>query len=185
MPSSRTNGRRRLQRKTTAARGANSIIYGGIPSSAAAVAALLIATAAHGTPPAACIAVIGYPEEKALAFVPLPVDDPTFAITYRHSVTRTPVTETYRATADRFVQTSIRFEQHGPGLPTAPGPGERWERMDGRFVVTMARPLDDIRMRVHADQAPALDVAGATLALTRWGNRAIGLLPSTCTAEPR
>jgi len=150
---------------------------------------LLLAAAAVATPAAAiaapCIAIIGPPERELLASVPLPVDDPAFAITYRHSVTRTPVIETYRATADRFVQTSIRFEQHGPGLPTAPGPGERWERIDGRFVVTMARPLDELRMRVHADQAPALDVAGATLALTRWGNRAIGLLPSTCTAEPR
>ena len=156
-----------------------------MPGNAVAVAVLLIATAARGTPPAAaCVAVIGYPEEKALASVPLPPDR-GFTITYVHSVTRTPVIETYRVSPDRFVQTSIRFEQHGPGLPTAPGPGERWERIDGRFVVTMARPLDDIRMRVHADQAPALDVAGATLALTRWGNRAIGLFPSTCTAEPR
>jgi hypothetical protein len=150
-----------------------------------AAAVLLIATAAHGAPPApACIAVIGYPEEQVLTSVPLPADR-GFAITYVHSVTRTPVVETYRVDAGALVQTSIRFEQHGPGLPTAPGPGERWERRDGRFVVTMQRPLGDIRMRVHADQAPTLDAGGTPIPLSRWGNRALGLAPAPCTTEPR
>jgi hypothetical protein len=157
-----------------------------IPTRAAGVAVLLIATAAHGTPPAAaCVAVIGYPEETALASVPLPGAEPGFTISYVHSVTRTPVVETYAATPDRFVQTSIRFEQHGPGLPTEAGAGERWRRVDGRFVVSMARPFADIRMRVHADQAPTLVAAGATVALAQWGNRAIGLFPTRCATEPR
>ena len=159
---------------------------GVIPTRAATVAVLLIATAAHGTPPAAaCVAVIGYPEEIALASVPLSVADPGFTITYVHSVTRTPVVETYVASPHGFVQTSIRFEQHGPGLPTEAGAGERWQRVDGRFVVTMARPVATIRMRVHADQAPILEAPGATVALTQWGNRAIGLSPTRCATEPR
>jgi hypothetical protein len=151
-------------------------------------ATVLLLAAVVATPAAAiaapCIAIVGPPERELLASVPLPPDR-GFTITYVHSVTRTPVTETYRATADRFVQTSIRFEQHGPGLPTAPGPGERWERRDGRFVVTMQRPLGDIRMRVHADQAPTLDAGGAPIPLSRWGNRALGLAPAPCTTEPR
>jgi hypothetical protein len=151
---------------------------------AAAVAALFCPVAAAAGP-ALCIQVTAHPEETALASVPLPVADPGFTITYVHSVTRTPVVETYAASPERFVQTSIRFEQHGPGLPTEAGAGERWQRVDGRFVVTMARPVATIRMRVHADQAPILEAAGAIVALTQWGNRPIGLSPTPCATEPR
>ena len=106
----------------------------------------------------------------------------SFDLTYIHSVTRTPVVETYRVEADALVQTSIAFDSHGPGLPTQPDAGETWREVDGRFVVSMARRFERIRMRVHRDQSPQLHITGGTIDLAQWGNRAIELHTVTCAA---
>ena len=100
-----------------------------------------------------------------------------FTISYVHSVTRTPVVERYRLDDAAIVQVSIRFEQHGPGLPTEADAGGRWRREDGAYVVSMERRLDSIAMRVHADQQPRLAVDGdpREVNLAQWGDRAIAL----------
>jgi hypothetical protein len=58
-----------------------------------------------------------------------------------HSVTRTPVDERYRVERGTIVQTRLRFEQHGPGLPTEADAGGTWTREGGAYVVTMERRL--------------------------------------------
>ncbi len=105
----------------------------------------------------------------------LPFGEPAFTISYVHSVTRTPVIETYRVDGDGIVQTQIRFAQHGPGLPTQADAGGTFERRDGQFVLTMARRLPVIVMRVHADQQPRLQADTVTVDLAGWGNRPIAL----------
>ena len=94
-----------------------------------------------------------------------------------HSVTRTPVDEHYRVERGAIVQTRLRFEQHGPGLPTEADAGGTWTRDGDAYVVTMARELGEIAMRVHADQKWRLVVDGDPRAvdLAQWGNRAIAL----------
>jgi hypothetical protein len=105
-----------------------------------------------------------------------------------HSVTRTPVDERYRADGPTIVQTSIRFEQHGPGLPTEADAGGAWRREDGRYVVTMDRRFASIAMRVAAAQSPRLAVDGDPRAvnLAQWGDRAIALSarPGACLTGP-
>ena len=116
-----------------------------------------------------------HPDGKPLAQVEAPRG--TFSIAYVHSVTRTPVDERYRVERGVIVQTRLRFEQHGPGLPTEADAGGTWTREGGAYVVTMQRVLDRIAMRVHADQKPRLAVDGDPRAvdLAQWGNRAIAL----------
>jgi hypothetical protein len=116
-----------------------------------------------------------HPDGRPLAQIEAARD--AFAITYVHSVTRTPVDERYRLDGATIVQVAIRFEQHGPGLPTEADAGGRWRREDGAYVVSMERRLDTIAMRVHADQKPRLTVDGDPRAvdLAQWGNSAVGL----------
>ena len=143
---------------------------------AIAAALALGVTGAH----AACLSLTGVPEGPALSTLVVPASTPTFDITYVHSVTRRLVVESYRVDGAALVETSIAFDQHGPGLPTAPDAGQTWTERDGRFVVTLARRFDTIRMRVHRDQSPRLVVAGKPVDLAQWGNRAVELRAVTC-----
>jgi hypothetical protein len=135
--------------------------------------------------PGLCLVVAEVAGGTALEVVPLDVDKPVFNITYVHSVTRTPVTETYRVDDDGITQTSISFTVPGSGLPTEGTPGEKWERRDGRTVVTMARPLAGIRMRVDPAQQPALYAAGKSYALAQWSGRSIALGAVHCEVKPQ
>ena len=131
---------------------------------------------------AACLTLAGHPDGARLSQLALPPDDASFSLVYMHSVTRTPVTELYRIDGSEIVETEMRFEQHGPGLPTEADAGGTFSRADGRFVVTMDRRLSEIVMQVHRDQSPRLIAGTRTLDLAQWGNRALalGVIPSPC-----
>ena len=124
---------------------------------------------------AACLTLAGYPDGARLSLLALPPDDASFSLVYTHSVTRTPVTELYRVDGSAIVETEMRFEQHGPGLPTEADAGGTFSRADGRFVVTMDRHFSTIVMQVHRDQSPRLIAGTRTLDLAQWGNRALAL----------
>jgi hypothetical protein len=134
-----------------------------------------VAPVAH----AGCLALTAVPEGRVLATLAVGTA-PTFDITYIHSVTRTPVVETYRVDHGGLLQTSIVFEQHGPGLPTEPDAGQTWTDRDGHFNVTLARRFDTIRMRVHRDQSPQLLIGSRRVDLAGWGNRAVELRAVSC-----
>lgn len=135
------------------------------------VASLLTAGVAEAT----CLAFASHPDGTPLASFSLGAGDPVFTVTYMHSVTLTPVEERYRIDGNTIVETEIRFEQHGPGLPTEADAGAQWTRREGRYVVSMNRPFKRIAMRVHADQKPALAIGARIVDLAQWGNRAIVL----------
>jgi len=124
---------------------------------------------------AACLTLTAHPDGARLAALALPPDDTSFSLAYTHSVTRTPVTELYRSDGSTIVETEMRFEQHGPGLPTEADAGGTFSRADGRFVVTMDRRLPEIVMQVHRDQSPRLIAGTRMLDLAQWGNRALSL----------
>ena len=124
---------------------------------------------------AACLLFASHPDGAPLARFALPADDPTFVVTYVHSVTRTPVAERYRVEDGEIVQTEIRFAQHGPGLPTQPDAGGTFEQRDGEFVASMQRRFAVIVMRVHADQSPRVATGGRAADLAAWGNRALAV----------
>ena len=131
---------------------------------------------------AACLTLAGHPDGARLSLLALPSDDTLFSIVYTHSVTRTPVTEAYRVEAGEIVQTEMRFEQHGPGLPTEADAGGTFTRSGNQFIVTMNRRFPGIVMQVHADQSPRLVAGTRSLDLAQWGNRALalGAIPDSC-----
>lgn len=146
---------------------------------------MIAAGGGAGTADVACIALAAHPEGRVVAQFGVTAAAPTFAVTYVHSVTRTPVVERYRVEGATIVQTEIRFAQHGPGLPTQADAGGVFERRDGQFVVTMARRFPVVVMRVHADQSPRLVAGDASADLAAWGNRALALsvAPGPCAAS--
>jgi hypothetical protein len=142
---------------------------------AARVLALLAGLATTAGAPAACLEFASPPDGAVLARVEMSPGVTAFALTYIHSVTRTPVVERYRVDDATIVQYAIEFEQHGPGLPTQADRDGRFERRDDRFVMTMQRRFEVIVMRVHTDQAPRLDAEGRSIDLATWGNRPLAL----------
>jgi hypothetical protein len=146
-------------------------------------AALLVGLFAAGIAHAACIAVASSPDGERVAAVSLPAQAPVFTVTYVHSVTRTPVEERYRVDGDAIVETEIRFEQHGPGLPTEPDAGERWTRLGDRYVVTLNRRFLRVVMRIDAETRPTLSTDGQRVDLAQWGSRSLELkpIPEPCT----
>ena len=144
-----------------------------------AIAAIALAFAATAVQ-AACLAITAVPEGRALTTLTVPAATPTFDITYVHSVTHRLIVESYRVDGGALVETSIVFDQHGPGLPTAPDEGQTWTDRDGRFIVTLARRFDDLRIRVHRDQVWQLLIGGKTVDLAQWGNRAIEVRVAAC-----
>lgn len=145
------------------------------------LAALLFPSLAN----AACLTLSSYPDGAQLSRLALPAGEAPFTITYVHSVTRTPVEEHYRVSGSEIIESEIRFEQHGPGLPTEADPGGTFMRSDGRFVVTMDRHFARIVMQVHADQVPRLNTGTRSIDLAHWGNRALtlGVIAGIC-GEP-
>jgi hypothetical protein len=101
-----------------------------------------------------------------------------------HSVTRTPVLERYEIAGAEIVETELRFEQHGPGLPTEADAGGTLTVSDGGFVVTMNRRFVAFVMQVHADQTPRLVVDTRAMDLAQWGNRALALGVSEACGGP-
>jgi hypothetical protein len=150
---------------------------------AACASALLLGLAVPGMALAACLELASHPDGATLQRIALPAQAPDFAITYVHSVTRTPVEERYRVDGATLVETQMSFSQHGPGLPTAADAGSAMRTVDGRLVVTMARNFDTIVMRVHADQLPQLHASNRAVDLAAWGNRALALraVAGACT----
>ena len=110
------------------------------------VASLLTAEIAA----AACVAIASHPDGAPLATYGLAAREPVFTVTYVHSVTLTPVEERYRIDGSTTVETVIRFEQHGPGLPTEADAGEQWTRRGDRFEEAREQAVD----RDHKMDAP-------------------------------
>ena len=146
----------------------------------AAIAAAALALGATSAS-AGCLAVTTVPEGRALAALAVPAATPTFDITYVHSVTHRLIVDTYRIDGGALIKTSIVFDQHGPGLPTAPDEGQTWTERDGHFVVTLARRFDHLRIRVQRDQSWRLVIGDKPVDLVQWGNRAIEVRAMACS----
>lgn len=150
-----------------------------------APAALALLVAANVS--AACaLDLLDSPGGARLARVPLPADR-AFALHYTHSVTLRPVESRYLVRGDRIVQTAEVFDEHGPGMATAPGPGERLETLHGadgaRFLLHMERPIPKLVVRLHPLPDFALHVGARAIELAQWGTRAVEVR-ADCSARP-
>lgn len=103
-----------------------------------------------------------------------------FALSYIHSVTLTPVVARYAVAGCDITQVRETFSRHGPGLASsADAPGTAWRRQGDSFVVEMRRPISNLVVRADPEYRNRLD-AGSTLDLTRWGRRALRIVPAGC-----
>ena len=139
---------------------------------AAALALLLAANIST----ACALELLDSPGGAPLARVPLPADR-GFALLYTHSVTLRPVESRYVVRANLIVQTAEVFDEHGPGMATDAGPGERLQTQRGtegtRFVLSTERPLPRLVVRLHSLPAFRLLVDDAPIDLAQWGSRAV------------
>lgn len=145
-----------------------------------AAAALLLAAGAPAA--AACALDLLDPAGGApLARVSLPAER-SFALAYTHSVSLRPVESRYVVRGNRIVQTAEVFDEHGPGMSSAPAAGERLERRGSgeasRFVLHMARPIERLVVRLHERPAFRLTAGERSLPLDRWHTRSIELRPA-------
>jgi hypothetical protein len=85
---------------------------------------------------------------ERLAFMNIKPEE-EFSIKYIHSIHRTPVLETYHANEEgKIIQTEMRFEEFGVGMPSGATGTEVFTQKDGAYILSnMYRtfPLLDIR----------------------------------------
>lgn len=145
--------------------------------------ALLLAAATT----AACgLELRAAPDGSRLARIAL-ASDQRFALRYTHSVTLRPVESRYEIRAGRIVQIAEVFDEHGPGMATAPLAGERLDTVrdaDGvRYVLWMARPIERLVVRVQAQPAQRLIAGDEVVELIEFGERAVELKPDCGAAK--
>lgn len=144
--------------------------------------AVVAALVAAGLAAACALELRAFPDGELLARIPLAHDN-RFALRYMHSVTLRPIESRYQVNAQTaaIVQVAELFDQHGPGMATDLAPGERLDTVrdaDGvRFVMTMARPIERLVVRVQRLPGQTLVTQGRSLELIRFGERALELKP--------
>ena len=102
-----------------------------------------------------------------------------FELSFIHSVSRTPVTDTYRIDAGRILQTSEVFMAHGAGLPSIANDMDAtgWRHENGHFILDMHRYTGPIPLRIQAQFKNTLHVADTELPLASLGHSALTLAP--------
>lgn len=130
----------------------------------ARLAGLLASLTAAGAAPAAAasLCLTSANDGREIARRPLGPDG-AFALSFIHSVSSTPVTDTYKIFDGAIIQTAEIFQGHGAGLPsTVNDVGVTgWRHEQGRFIIEMRRPMGPIRLRVQAQYRNTLHIAGA------------------------
>lgn len=144
----------------------------------AAMAASLIAA---GVFPAAAgsLCLNSGQDGRKIARLALGVDN-AFALSFVHSVSKTPVTDAYQIIDGKIVQTAEIFVTHGAGLPsTTDDVGVTgWRHEPGRFIIDMRRPLGPIRLRVQTAYRNTLHIPGRPdLALADLGAPVLTVAP--------
>ncbi|EKF17717.1 DUF1850 domain-containing protein [Nitratireductor pacificus] len=110
--------------------------------------------------------------------VPLEADRPRFALTYTHSVFRTPVESRYRIVAGAIVQDAEVYTDPGYGMEsTTDDPTQRLERIDGHLQLALERPIANLVVRVQAAQNNRLIALEPVDLGQRFGDGPIALRP--------
>lgn len=117
---------------------------------------------------------------RELVRLPLDPHSPEIRIAFEHSVLGTTVVDRYRFTP-RPVLVEEEFEGEGYGLPAAPGPGERLERVGARQRLTLERPVDPLVVRALAAPRMRLLLAQGELLLSSLGVPAVAVEALGCT----
>lgn len=117
-------------------------------------------------------------EQSEVARLPLGPDR-TFDLSFIHSVSRTPVTDSYLVVGDEIVQTREVFVAHGAGLPSIANDMDAtgWRHEDGHFILDMNRHTGPIPLRIQAQFKNTIHIDGTDLPLADLGYPALTLAP--------
>jgi len=143
--------------------------------------------AAASTPGGACELLLSeHRSGRELARLPLDPQSPEIRIAFEHSVLGTTVVDRYRFTP-RPVLVEEEFEGEGYGLPAAPGPGERLERVGQgqRQRLSLHRPVEPLVVRALAAPRMRLLLAQGELLLSGLGAAAVAVEALGCLAPAR
>ena len=130
---------------------------------------------------AKCMVVRQYPSLHELGRYPLG-SLRTFALTFIHSVSKTPVRDEYDINDSNIVQTAELFETHGAGLPSdIQDPGAvSWENRDGRFILHLKRPIPQLVVRIDRNYKNRLLLGRKEINLCQWEDQALELIVKSC-----
>lgn len=119
---------------------------------------------------------------RELKRLPLDRQAPEIRIAFEHSVLGTTVIDRYRFTPAP-VLVEEEFEGEGYGLPAAPGPGERLERLGpSRMRLSLHRPVDPLVVRALAGPRMRLLLPQGELLLASLGAPAVALEAVVCAS---
>ncbi|AXI44037.1 DUF1850 domain-containing protein [Sulfitobacter sp. SK011] len=115
-----------------------------------------------------------HPSNEIVKTYPL---DPggTFALGFIHSVSRTPVVDTYEIAAGQIIQTAEIFKAHGAGLPSTTNEmhATGWRHENGHFILDLERPIGAMIVRVQPEYENTLHINGQSIALASLGHVAL------------
>lgn len=105
--------------------------------------------------------------------------DQSFDLSFIHSVSRTPVVDSYRVEDGEILQTREVFMAHGAGLPSIANDMDAtgWRHEDGHFILDMQRYTGPIPLRIQAQFKNTLSIDGTDLPLADLGHSALTLAP--------
>jgi hypothetical protein len=128
-----------------------------------------------------CLVIRQHPSQHELQSYPLG-DHREFALTFIHSVSKTPVRDEYRIDSDKIIQTAEIFEAHGAGLPsdTQDAGAISWESRDDRFVLHLQRPIPQLVVRTDRNYHNHLLLADNEINLCHWDDQALELSIESC-----
>ena len=130
---------------------------------------------------AKCMVVRQYPSLHELGRYPLG-SLRAFALTFIHSVSKTPVRDEYDIDDSKIIQTAEIFEAHGAGLPSdIQDPGAvSWESRDGRFILHLQRPIPQLVVRTDRNYSNRLLLGTDEINLCQWEDQALELSVEFC-----
>ncbi|MFN3937563.1 MAG: DUF1850 domain-containing protein [Gemmobacter sp.] len=127
---------------------------------------------------AGCLAVVRLADEVEL----VRAETTEFALSWRHSVTLTPVVARYAIDDSGLRQIDERFAAHGPGLAHE---AKGWRREGEEFVVPLDRPVPRLILRAAPEHENRLRLPGALIDLTIWPGTPLEILPLPCEDATR
>jgi hypothetical protein len=151
-----------------------------VTSTLAVAWALAAYSATVGTSAGACELLLRDARSgRELQRLPLDPQTPEIRIAFEHSVLGTTVIDRYRFTPAP-VLIEEEFEGEGYGLPAAPGPGERLERIGSRMRLTLTRPVEPLVVRALREPRMRLLRPQGDVLLAELGAPSVALQATGC-----
>lgn len=117
-----------------------------------------------------------YPSHQKIAQY-LVRDSEEFALSFIHSVSKTPVRDEYVIIGTKIIQVTEIFEAHGAGLPsdTLDAGAVGWEHRNGQFILRLQRPIPRLIVQTDKNYLNHLHLGELDIDLNQWENQPLEL----------